>query len=293
MTSTSISAEPSLRTGPVVIADVPLPEPLALPADAGAPRRIASLATGVAETLVALGAADRIVGRDETSTAPQIADVPVVTRAHSVSAERVLATEPDVVLVDSSTSPPEALEQIRAAGVDVVEVPEAWSTRDVQARTAAVASAAGMPATEASEAAATWVTSAGPSSMTSIPRVAFLYLRGTSAVYLLGGEGSGADDLIESAGGVDVGAEAGLGPFTPLTAEALASANPDVLLVMDKGLESVGGLSGLQSLPGVAQTRAAREGRIVSVPDTLLLSFGPRTGALISALQESFADLGP
>ncbi len=260
----------------------------------GAPERIVSLATGVGETLAALGVGDRVVGRDETSDVPAIADAPVLTKAHAVSAERVLATSPDVVLVDAATSPPEALAQIRDTGVRVVEVPEAWSPADIPVRTRAVAEAVGISAADADLASGGWVTSAAlTASTTDAPRVAFLYLRGTSAIYLLGGEGSGADALIEAAGGVDVGSAAGLGAFVPLTAEALAAADPDVLLVMTKGLESVGGVSGLAALPGVAQTRAGRDGRVVAVDDTLLLSFGPRTGGLVDRLAQALQDLGP
>lgn len=101
----------------------------------------------------------------------------------------------------------------------------------------------------------------------SAPRVAFLYLRGSAAVYLIGGDGSGADSLVEAVGGVDAGDEAELGSFTPLTPEALAEAAPDVILVMSKGLESVGGVTGLLALPGVAQTPAGRDQRIVAIPD--------------------------
>jgi iron complex transport system substrate-binding protein len=120
----------------------------------------------------------------------------------------------------------------------------------------------------------------------SVLRVAFLYVRGTASVYLLGGEGSGADEVTAAAGGVDVGALNGLAAFTPLTAEAIVQADPDVLLVMSRGLESVGGIDGLLSLPGVSSTRAAAARAVVVVDDDLLLSFGPRTGALIERLAE-------
>ncbi|KPI17693.1 hypothetical protein OK074_1714 [Actinobacteria bacterium OK074] len=64
----------------------------------------------------------------------------------------------------------------------------------------------------------------------SRPKVAFLHLRGSAAVYLIGGRGSGADSPIEAAGAVDAGKEAGLDrPFTPLTSEALVTAAPDVI----------------------------------------------------------------
>jgi iron complex transport system substrate-binding protein len=116
------------------------------------------------------------------------------------------------------------------------------------------------------------------------PKVAFLYLRGTSAIYLLGGPGSGADSLIQAIGGVDVGAASLKNPFNTLTPEALAVANPDVILVMTKGLESVGGIAGLLKLPGVAQTSAGKNARVIDVDDSLLLSFGPRTPSLLNAL---------
>jgi iron complex transport system substrate-binding protein len=84
---------------------------------------------------------------------------------------------------------------------------------------------------------------------------------------------------------VDAGAEAGLDPFTPLTAEALIALDPDILLVMTAGLESVNGVDGLVALPGVAQTTAGEQRRIIAVDDDVLLSYGPRTGALVDLLR--------
>ena len=287
------SAEPVSRVVTITSADVPMPPApteAAAPPTADAPRRIVSLATGVGETVAALGAADRLVGRDETSDVPAIAAVPVVTKAHAVSAEKVLSLTPDLVLVDAATSPPEALAQIRDTGVAVVEVPEAWALADIEPRTLAVAAAIGVPVAAAQSVARQAV--GGTASTTppaAGPTVAFLYLRGTSAIYLIGGRGSGADALVAAAGGVDAGAAEGLEAFVPLTAEAVAALDPDVILVMVKGLESVGGVDGLVQLPGVAQTRAGRERRVVAVDDTLLLSFGPRTGELVSALAAALA----
>lgn len=289
--TTSAEAAPQPSPGePIVISAADLPEitPVGAPG-AQTPQRIVSLATSVGETLVALGVGDRVVGRDETSEVPTQAEV--VTEAHNVSAERVIALDPDLVIVDARTTPPEALEQIEAAGARVVEVPEAWTLADMTPRTEAIADAvdvdpAGLLATLPTEA-----TAGAASAAADAPRVAFLYLRGTSAIYLLGGQGSGADALIEAAGGVDAGAEAGLEAFTPLTAEALVALDPDVLLVMTGGLESVNGIDGLLALPGVAQTSAGQERRVVAVDDEVLLSYGPRTGALIDLLRAALAQV--
>ena len=124
------------------------------------------------------------------------------------------------------------------------------------------------------------------STLSSKPRIAFLYLRGTSSIYLVGGPGSGADSLISAIGATDVGAESLPRPFNTMTAESLANLNPDVIIIMTKGLESVGGVSGLLKLPGVAQTRAGKNQAIIDVDDSLLLSFGPRTPSLVIALAE-------
>lgn len=286
----SSSAASTVAT--ITSADLADPAPAQPTLAASAPQRIVSLAIGLGETLAALGVGDRVVGRDEASASPAISEAPVVTKAHATSAEQVLALTPDLVLVDAGSGPPEAIDQIRSAGVTVVEVPQAWTLADIGPRTRAAAEAVGVPA-DVADAVIAESTSGSSTPGPDAPTVAFLYLRGTSAVYLLGGQGSGADALIAAAGGRDVGAGLGLAAFTPLTAEALAAADPDVLLVMTKGLESVGGVEGLAALPGVAQTTAGRERRVIAVDDTVLLSFGPRTGALVDALAEALAQVAP
>jgi iron complex transport system substrate-binding protein len=90
-------------------------------------------------------------------------------------------------------------------------------------------------------------------------------------------------------GALDVGAATLTNPFSAMTSELLASLNPDVLLVMSKGLQSVGGVSGLVQLPGIAQTAAAKNKRVIAVDDSLLLSFGPRTPDLIEQLSVAMA----
>ncbi|MFI6374885.1 hemin ABC transporter substrate-binding protein [Streptomyces sp. NPDC050546] len=250
--------------------------------------RILPLNGGVAETVFTLGLGDRVVGRDITATFAAARKLPQVTKAHDVSAESVLSLRPTVVLADTDTGPDEALDQIRDAGIPVVVLDPATKLSDVTTRTTRIAEALGVPDAgkalnrrmSADLAAARDAVPAG-----SRPKVAFLYLRGSAAVYLIGGKGSGADSLIEAAGAVDAGTEAGLDkPFTPITTEALAQAQPDVILMMSKGLESVGGIDGLVKIPGIAQTPAGMNRRVVDVEDGVLLGYGPRTPLVIDIL---------
>ncbi len=248
--------------------------------------RVVVLANGVAEIMNSLNARSILIGRDISSTEEALADIPIVTSGHQVLSEQVIALKPDLVIVDASTGPKSAIDQIKAAGINVVQTPESWTLADISSKVAAVASAIG--ARQQGELlnraiAAEIQTSTLPSK----PRIAFLYLRGTSSIYLMGGPGSGADSLISAIGAVDVGAQSLEYPFNTMTAEALATLNPNVIIVMTKGLQSVGGLPGLLKLPGVAQTQAGKSGAIIDVDDSLLLSFGPRTPSLVTSLADS------
>ncbi len=259
--------------------------------------RIVSLWGGLSEIVFELGFGDRLVGRDVATTFAEARRIPVVTRAHDVSAEAVLSRRPTVVLAQSDTGPPEALTQIRRAGVPVVVFGIPSSITAMLDRIRAVGRALGAPEQGASLAARVEERVAAAQAQippgATRPLVAFLYLRGGAGVYLIGGPGSGADTIIEAAGGRDAGTAMGLRrAFTPLTSEALVRAAPDVLLVTDSGLRSVGGRRGLLELPGVAQTPAGRAGRVLSEEDGRLYAFAMRTPEVIERLVAGLHDVG-
>ena len=230
-----------------------------------------------------LNATSILVGRDISSTEKSLESIPVVTSGHQVLPEKVIALKPDLVIIDASTGPKAALDQIKNAGIRIVETPESWTLADIAKKVSAVSAAIGAPQ-QGDLLNAAIAEAIKTSTLPDKPTIAFLYLRGTSAIYLVGGPGSGADSLIAAIGAVDVGAETLPRPFNTMTAESLATLNPDVIIVMTKGLQSVGGITGLLKLPGVAQTKAGKNQAIIDVDDSLLLSFGPRTPSLVSAL---------
>ncbi|MFJ9596032.1 hemin ABC transporter substrate-binding protein [Streptomyces virginiae] len=252
--------------------------------------RVIPLTGSLNEIVLTLGLGKQVVARDITATFEQAAALPVVTRGHDVSAESVLSLRPTLVLAETTTGPAEAVQQIRDAGVPVLVVAPAKGLDDVPKRIDTVAAALGVKdaGTQLNQRTADRIAAARrnvPASTAEQPRVAFLYLRGTASVYLLGGSDSGAASLLEAAGAVDTGKESGLGKdFTPITSEALAAAAPDAILVMSKGLESVGGIDGLVKIPGVAQTPAGMDRRVVTVDDGVLLNYGPRTDQVLSSL---------
>jgi iron complex transport system substrate-binding protein len=257
--------------------------------------RIIVLNDAIAEIVISLGFLKNIIGRDATTTLEILKPIPKVSSGHDVSAESVLALSPTLVIGDTRSGPPEALQQLRGAGVSILLAPEVWQLSDIAPRISLIAEALGVKESgqKLLQETQTQIDKALAESKTNQinPRVAFLYVRGTASVFLLGGKGSGADEMIQSAGGIDVGTVLGLASFTPLTTEAIVKANPDILIVLSLGLKSVGGIDGLLALPGIAQTPAAKTRAVISIDDDLLFSFGPRTGSLIVRLAQSFDTL--
>jgi iron complex transport system substrate-binding protein len=248
------------------------------------PQRVVALANGSAEIIASLGYLNILVGRDIASTSNELKGVPIATAGHQVVAEKILELNPDVVLIDNTTGPATAIDVIKRAGIKVAMIDEAWTLTDIATKIMAIGEVIG--AQPAAVQLVEKLNSALQDSGKDHPgvRIAFLYLRGGSAIYLLGGQGSGADSLIEHLGAIDVGAQKFNQPFSPITSEALIATNPEIILVMSKGLESVGGIDGLVSLPGISQTPAGKNRAVIAVDDSLLLSFGPRTPDLLRQL---------
>ena len=254
--------------------------------------RIVALANGAAELIAAMGYQDNLVGRDIASTTTELVDVPIVTSGHQVIPETIIALQPTLVIIDDATGPSSAITKLEKAGIRIVSISQSWNLTELVSKIEQIGTALGAPQSAVRLKSALTESKTGnlveASAAGKELKIAFLYLRGTSSIYLVGGKGSGADYLIEATGATDVGAQKLSKPFTPLTAETMAQLNPDLILVMIGGLESVGGVSGLVELPGIAQTPAGKNRQIVAVDDSLLLSFGPRTPSLISELATAF-----
>jgi iron complex transport system substrate-binding protein len=254
--------------------------------------RIVALANGAAELIAAMGYQDNLVGRDIASSTKELIDVPLVTSGHQVIPETIISLQPTLVIIDDATGPSSAITKLEKAGMRIVKISQSWNLAELVLKIEEIGSALGTPRSAVrlrnliSEAVDGNLV--GAINADQRLKIAFLYLRGTSSIYLVGGKGSGADYLIEATGAVDVGAQKLTKPFTPLTAETMAQLNPDLILVMIGGLESVGGVSGLVELPGIAQTSAGKNRQVVAVDDSLLLSFGPRTPSLITQLATAF-----
>jgi iron complex transport system substrate-binding protein len=249
----------------------------------------------LAATVWALGFGDRLVGRDISTTFPGVETLPVVTGSgHAISPEAVLALRPDLIITDGTIGPLDVVLQLRQAGVTVVFIRAAPGLSQPAEIARLVAKTLGSPATgellatrltEEIRSVVSVIQARAPQNRGDKLRMVFLYLRGANGIYYLFGEESGAGDLIEALGGIDIATEIGWTGLRPMTDEALIAANPDLILVMSGGLDSVGGVDTLLEVkPALGLTPAGMKRRFVDMADSQLLSFGPRTPQIIDAL---------
>ena len=258
------------------------------------PARIVPLNGDIAEIVFALGLGAEVVGVDTSATYPaEAGKLPKIGYQRQLSAEGILSLKPTVAIGTPEAGPPEVLEQVKQTGVQVHTVPVPTSLDAAAQRIRTVADQLGVgPAGQVlAERTTAEITAAKATIPTGAakPRVAFLYVRGATTA-MIGGAGTRADAMLAAAGATDTGTEAGVQGYKPITPEALATARPDVLLLLDAGLASVGGVDGLLKLPGVAQTPAGQAKRIVSLDDQYLLGLGPRSG---QALKDLITKLHP
>jgi iron complex transport system substrate-binding protein len=248
----------------------------------------------LAETVVGLGLGDALIGRGASNTLASMADLPIVTQnGHDLNGEAILSLAPTLILTDTTVGPAEVQQQLVSSGVPVLFFSPDRSIDLISGQVTTVAAALGLDAEGAKLAtriekevdhAMTAIAAMAPADPADRLRIAFLYVRGTAGVFFVFGKGMGADGLIAGIGGIDVATEAGITGAKPANSESLLVTNPDVFLLMSDGLQSTGGVDGLLARPGVAETRAGQNRRIVDMSDGQILSFGPSIAAVLTSL---------
>ncbi|MYA22998.1 MAG: hemin ABC transporter substrate-binding protein [Gemmatimonadetes bacterium] len=255
--------------------------------------RIVTLGGTITEIVFALGAGERVVGVDASSSFPEAANqLPKVAYHRRLSAEGVLSLRPTLIIATTEAGPPEAIQQLKSAGVTVLVLPHEPTVENAIATIERIAAALNVPARgtaliQALKKDLGQVQSSIPQTAAQA-KILFLYARGQGTL-MVAGQDTAADTMIGLAGGIN--AVRGYSGYKPLTSEAAVAAAPDLILLMDSGLESIGGAQGLWQLPGLALTPAGQQGRVLSMDGLFLLGFGPRLGQAALALNEALYEV--
>jgi len=239
------------------------------------PKRIVAIGGSLTEIVYALGQQDRLIARDTTSVFPREAlELPDVGYMRALSPEGVLSVDPDLILTLEGAGPPEAMDVIRSASVPVVTVPESFDRAGVLAKVEAVGEALGVEDEAAELATRIDVDlSAAEDAAANVgdpARVLFILSMEGGRV-MASGTGTAADGMIRLAGGEN--AITDYPGYKQLTDEAIVTAAPDVILLMDRGGNLDPAPVDLSAQPALSATPAGETGRArFRLPDEVSLN---------------------
>ena len=80
--------------------------------------------------------------------------------------------------------------------------------------------------------------------------------------------------------------------WKPVSLEAMLEANPDFIVMPQRGLKNAGGIEAVLAHPAIRMTAAGKKRQILDVDGMALLGFGPRTLSAAEALAQHFGTLG-
>lgn len=255
--------------------------------------RIVCIGQAYNEIIYALGAQADLVGVDYSSTyPPEIKNLPTVGYHRALSAEGILSLHPTMIIDDNNIGPDNVVRQIQALHVPM---------KTFEAKNDSI------PGTEAliremgaffhkekrAEELCTRMerdmagAAAEIRKYPSSPRVAIIHFGRASNIYLLVGNGGGGDastagKMVELAGGRMAIQTQGMQRM--VSPEIIAKSNPEVILMTEYGFDRLGSMEQAKTLPGVAETDAARHNRIYRVSEHELMYWGPDTGENIIQL---------
>lgn len=251
------------------------------------PQRIVSLSPNITETIFALGGSDRLVGITDYCDYPEATrDIPTVGDLLTPNVERIVALEPDLVII-SNLGQLQTIEAIERTGIPVsfIDEPESMEgTYEIITKT-------GLLIGKAEEAQllieSMQKTMADISGIASEPH---------PTVYYVAGFGEWGDftatgdtfihDIITRAGGDNIASDAVNWSFQ---LELLHAYDPDIIILPPLwGSTFEETLQQFVDHPSYAPLSAVQAGRIITIDNNIIERQGPRSAQAAMQLAEQF-----
>jgi iron complex transport system substrate-binding protein len=221
---------------------------------AQSPQRIVSLLPALTESVCAMEQCQRLVGVDRYSNYPaSVRRLPVLGGGLDPNIEGIVALRPDVVLLATSSRASQRLESL---GIKVVAL-EPKSHADVRRVLKKIGVLLEIPEAQGADRLWRIIDTSVSAAAQSLPakvrdvRVYFEVNRGPYAA----GETSFIGETLTRLGVKNI-VPAALGPFPRLNPEFVVRANPDVIMVGSRSMQS------MAAYPGWGSIKAVREQRI-------------------------------
>jgi iron complex transport system substrate-binding protein len=255
--------------------------------------RIVCLSKQLTEMVFALGKGHDLVAVDLSSTYPDSAKLLKTVGYHrALSPESIIAMNPGLVIHSNDIGPENVLPQITNAGLNI----KAFGGANTIDSARLLLKQLGAFFGEAAKADSLCKKmdkdiAIAADSLKSIPavdtpRVMIIHFgRAGNVYFVMSGRAGVGDEMIKLAGGRVVTYDAK--GARQISGEAIATANPDVIIATDYGYDKMGSMDKfISDVPGVALTNAGKHKRIVRFEEHDLVYFGPRTGENIIKLMK-------
>ncbi len=251
--------------------------------------RIVCVSKHLTEMMFALGKGHDIVACDLTSTFPDSAKLlPTVGYHRALNPEGIVSMKPDLVIHSNDIGPANVIPQLEKLGLNMKTFGAANSFDSAKLVLLELGKYFG------AEAKADSLINKMDSDMLLVkemrknlkdtPTVMIIhYGQANNNFFVMSGRNGAGDRMIKSAVGKPALYD-GKGA-RQLSAEAIAAANPDIIIATNFGFDKMGGtIEGFKTVPGVALTKAAKNNRIYRFEEHDLVYFGPRTGENVMKL---------
>lgn len=248
------------------------------------PQRIVSLLPSLTETVCALGQCQKLVGVDRYSNWPErVAKLPRMGGGIDPNIERVVAAQPDLVLMATSA---QGAQRLQSLGLTVLAL-EPRSHADVQRVMRIVAQAIDVPMQESDR---VWrsIEAAVNAAAQSIPAQAKgqrVYFEVSSAPYGAS-ESSFIGETLQRLGANNI-LPASLGPFPKINPEFVVRAQPDLIMVGDSNFADMTTRPGWQNLRAM---QAQRVCHFKPEESDVLVRAGPRMAEAARLMAKCMTD---
>lgn len=247
--------------------------------------RIVCLSKHLTEMVFALGKGHNIVAVDLSSTYPDSAKLLKTVGYHrALSPESIIAMTPDLVIHSNDIGPETVLPQITKAGLNIKAFGGANTIDSAKlllkelGKFFGVEKKADSIITSMSAGIARAADTLKALNIKDSLKIMIIHfgLRNNNYFVMSGRNGVG-DKMIRLAG-CSPALYNGKGA-REMSAEAVALANPDIIIATDFGYDRMGSMDKfIAGVPGVALTNAGKNKRIVRFEEHDLIYFGPRSG---------------
>ena len=253
----------------------------------------------ITELVYAIGAGNKVVGVDETTSYPeQTQALPHIGYWKQLSTEGILSLRPSTFVTWDDAEPKMVLRQLAQHNVKVISLPRTPATFELMLkniRTLAISLDKQKEAEALIDSLQSRLAEINAKNNQIKQKVKVMFfLSPGGGIPQVAGKTCVADAILHLAGGENIATHEN---YRIYSAEAIIAANPELIVITTQSqktqADGLRAFEGLASVPGVSMTQAWKNQRIIEIDQSLILGMGPRIVDAVELLHQQFYPADP